>query len=167
MSLADELQKLEQLKISGALTEDEYQQAKSVALSSARSGDFWAKAVNFWKRPGSWAALIHLSVFAGYAVPIAGFVAPLLLWQVRKDDPFIDAHGRIVMNAIFSFLIWAVVSLVLVFFVVGVAMLWGLGILVVVLPLVGAVRAFQGKVWEYPATFTFFRVPPLPESGEP
>lgn len=37
MSLADELQKLEQLRLSGALTEEEYRQAKAVALSSANT----------------------------------------------------------------------------------------------------------------------------------
>ncbi|MEZ6095927.1 MAG: DUF4870 domain-containing protein [Pirellulaceae bacterium] len=52
-----------------------------------------------------WALILHLSVFAGYAVPMVGLIAPLIIWQMKKDEvPGLDAHGRIVMNSIISFL---------------------------------------------------------------
>jgi uncharacterized Tic20 family protein len=158
MSLADELQKLEQLRQSGALNEQEYQLAKSAALAAAQRGGLPIQTWEFWSRPTVWAALMHLSVLAGYIIPFAGFVAPVVLWQSRKEDPFIDANGRIVVNAILSVLLWAAVSLLLVIFFVGVPMLYLLGVLMVALPLVGAFKAFQGKIWEYPLTFSFLRI---------
>lgn len=167
MSLADELQKLEHLRNSGAISEEEYQRAKSVALSAPSAGQIVQQIVEFLKRPATWAALIHLSVFAGYLVPLAGFVAPLVFWQTRKEDPFVDAHGRIVFNGILSFLIWFAASLVLAFFLIGFAMFWVLGVLCIFFPLFGAVKAFQGKVWEYPLTISFFRVSPGAGAGRP
>lgn len=147
------------------MTEEEYRQAKAAALASAQGSSISLPGKDFWARPTVWATLLHLSVLAGYVIPLAGFIAPLVLWQARKEDPFIDAHGRIVANAIFSFLIWSAVSFVLMFFLVGFAMLWGLCILVIALPLVGAIKAYQGKVWAYPLTISFFRIEAVPGSN--
>ena len=49
--------------------------------------------------------LIHFSVFAGYAVPIAGLIVPIVLWQLKKNEmPSVDAHGKMVLNFILIFL---------------------------------------------------------------
>jgi uncharacterized protein len=46
-----------------------------------------------------WAMFLHFSVFVGYAIPIAGLVAPILIWQFEKSEYLeIDAHGEIVVN---------------------------------------------------------------------
>ena len=47
-----------------------------------------------------WCMFMHLSQFAGYLVPFAGIVVPIVMWQTKKDEaPEIDAHGRAVVNA--------------------------------------------------------------------
>ena len=163
MSIADELRQLEQLRQSGAVTEEEYQQAKKAALASAESANRSPVfRSDFWGRATVWTTLLHLSIFMGYLIPLAGFVAPIVLWQSRKEDPLIDLHGRIVMNALLSFLVWLFFSLLLVLFLVGVPMLYLLGILVVAFPIIGAIKAAQGRAWEYPLTFRFFQIPPVP-----
>ena len=92
MSIADEIERLQRLRDSGALSEDEFAQAKAALLSKDGSQS------NF-KLPGGaskwWTVGLHLSQFAGYAVPLAGFVVPIVIWQVVKEDhPEIDEHGR-------------------------------------------------------------------------
>jgi hypothetical protein len=61
------------------------------------------------------------------------------------------------MNWLFSHVIWLLVSALLCFVVVGIPMLWILGIIAVIFPIVGAVRAFDGKFWSYPLCIRFFK----------
>ncbi len=44
--------------------------------------------------------LCHVLSFSGYLIPCGNLVAPLVLWLVAKDPtrPFLDAHGREVVN---------------------------------------------------------------------
>jgi uncharacterized Tic20 family protein len=35
------------------------------------------------------------SLLAGFLIPLARLVVPILIWQLKKDDlPRLDAHGR-------------------------------------------------------------------------
>lgn len=52
------------------------------------------------------AALIHLSTFSKFLFPFGNFVAPLLLWTVNKDKPFVNEHGRQAVNFQLSILIY-------------------------------------------------------------
>ncbi len=92
MSIADEIERLQRLRDSGALTEDEFAQSKAALLSKDGS------QTNF-NLPGDaskwWTVGLHLSQFAGYAVPLAGFVVPIVIWQIVKEDhPEVDEHDR-------------------------------------------------------------------------
>jgi uncharacterized Tic20 family protein len=44
------------------------------------------------------ASLIHLSTFSKYFFPFGNFIAPLILWTVKKEDPFVNEHGRQALN---------------------------------------------------------------------
>jgi len=104
-----------------------------------------------------WAMALHLSVFASYLIPILGIVIPIVIWQVKKDVyPSIDAHGRVVVNGIISFFIFLVLCVPLIFlFLVGIPMMIVIGILAVVFPVVGGIKATNGEVWRYPLTINF------------
>ena len=51
-------------------------------------------------------AFIHLSTFLKYFFPFANFLAPLLLWTVNKDKPFVNEHGRQAINFQLSILLY-------------------------------------------------------------
>lgn len=103
-----------------------------------------------------WGLVIHLSVLAGYIVPLAGFVTPVVLWQLKKHDhPMIDAHGKNVANWLLSLLIYGTVAFLLVFVLIGIPLLWVLGILNIVFAIVGGIKANDGVVWAYPFTIRF------------
>src|SRR5688572_4097626 len=105
----------------------------------------------------TWATILHLSVFASYAVPMAGIVAPIVIWQVKKSEmPELDAHGRIVTNWMISFYIYLAVAIVLWFFLIGILLVPVLGALGVIFPIIGAVKASSGQAWKYPLSITFF-----------
>ncbi len=45
-----------------------------------------------------WNMLIHLSQLVGFFIPLGNVIAPLILWQMKKDeDPRIDQHGCCVL----------------------------------------------------------------------
>ena len=105
-----------------------------------------------------WAVLLHLSTLLGFIVPILGFVVPIIIWQWKKTElPAIDAHGKVVANAIISYVIWGAISIPLCILLIGFVLLWILGILAVIFPIIAALKARDGIVWDYPLTIKFFR----------
>ena len=105
-----------------------------------------------------WAMILHLSLLAGYVVPIAGLIAPIIIWQMKKADmPKMDVHGKIVMNWLISAIIYAVVCSVLVFVLIGIPLLIVLGILTVVFPIIGGIKANNGETWKYPLSIRFLK----------
>jgi uncharacterized protein len=57
------------------------------------------------------AALIHLSAFSKYCFPFGNFIIPLILWTAKKENPFVDEHGKQALNfqiSIFLYFIFLV-----------------------------------------------------------
>lgn len=116
------------------------------------------KPVSGNKEANQWAMFIHFSLFAGYVVPLAGLVLPIILWQIKKDQyPFVDIHGKIVVNWIISLIIYVAVCAVLVFFLIGFIGFAILGALSIIFPIIGGIKANQGEVWEYPLSLKLIR----------
>jgi uncharacterized protein len=44
------------------------------------------------------AAMIHLSTFSQLIFPFGNFLFPLLLWSLKKEDPFVNEHGKQALN---------------------------------------------------------------------
>ena len=104
----------------------------------------------------NWAMALHLSFLAIYVIPLAGIVAPIVIWQIKKDEiPSLDAHGRMVTNFIISWAIYCAASFLLVFVLIGIPLLWALGIVSVVYPIIGGVQAQSGRLWSYPLVMRF------------
>jgi uncharacterized protein len=105
-----------------------------------------------------WAMLLHLSVFAGYIAVGLGFIAPILIWQFKKVDyPELDQHGKNVANWLISAIIYAAVFTLLLAVFVGFILLVILGVLGVIFPIIGAIKASNGEVWKYPLSITFIK----------
>lgn len=101
---------------------------------------------------------LHLSQLASLVVPVAGIILPIVLWQTQKDKiPGIDAHGKMVVNWMISCLIYAVASVILMFVVIGFLTLFAVAIMGIVFPIIGAVKANNGELWEYPLTIKFLK----------
>ena len=105
-----------------------------------------------------WAFFLHLSQLLGLAAPVAGWVVPLVIWQMKKNElPGLDAHGKAVANWIISQLIYWAIALVLIFVVIGFVLVAVLAVVGVVFPIIGAIKANEGVAWKYPMTITFIR----------
>jgi uncharacterized protein len=155
MSIADEIGKLNELKQSGAINEEEYQKAKEAILGENQPG--FDAADDMETDANQWGMFIHLSQFCGYIVPLAGLIVPIMLWQMKKNESdIIDQHGRIVLNWIITEFILAIVFVLLIFVVIGIPLLIVLGAIGIIFPIVGAVKANNGEIWPYPCSIKFF-----------
>lgn len=102
--------------------------------------------------------LIHFSVFAGYALPIAGLIVPIVLWQLKKNEmPSVDEHGKMVLNFILSMMLYGVICIPLMLIFIGFPLLIVLSIAGIVLPIIGGVKANDGVLWQYPLIVNFVK----------
>lgn len=105
-----------------------------------------------------WAMVLHLSQLANYIVPLSGIVAPIVIWQLKKEEfPELDTHGKIVANWLISALIYSIVCLVLLFVLIGLPLLLILGALCIIFPIIGCVKASSGIPWKYPMSIKFLK----------
>jgi len=110
------------------------------------------------RKTRQWAMFLHLSLLLGYFIPIAGLIAPILIWQLKKSDlPDLDAHGKVVVNWIISGLIYGGIGFLLLFVLIGLFILIPLGILFIVFPIIGGIKANDGEVWKYPLSIRFLK----------
>ena len=165
MALADELQKLQELHQTGALSDDEFAKAKATLLDGGHvtpappvRQDFAEMSPAYREhQTRQWAMFLHLSVFAGFVVPVAGLVLPIVLWQVKKAElPGIDPHGKVVVNWVLSAIIYALICIPLFLVIVGIPLLIAVGVLWIVFPIIGAIKASNGELWKYPLSISFF-----------
>jgi uncharacterized protein len=106
----------------------------------------------------TWAMLLHFSVFAGYIVPIAGLIAPVVIWQIKKNEyPELDEHGKAVVNFIISLVIYSLISAVLVIVLIGVPLLLALAAIGIIFPIIGGIKANNGELWRYPLTLNIIK----------
>lgn len=105
-----------------------------------------------------WAMFCHLSAFAGYFFPLGGIIGPLVCWISRKDDsPWVDANGKSSLNFQLSLLLYTVLTIPLVFIIVGIPIILFLIVLEVVCIVIAAIRAAKGEVFKYPITIPFIQ----------
>ena len=109
----------------------------------------------------NWAVAAHVTAVAGAVMGgIAAFVGPLVVWLIRRDDPFAAEHARQALNFNLSVLFYLVVggiaSLVVAVLTLGLALIVLLPAMAVaflgyfVVSILGAVAASRGRSFRYP-----------------
>lgn len=104
-----------------------------------------------------WAMAVHLSTLIGLGVSVIliGILAPLVVWQVKKDEyPGLRAYAIETINFQLNLLLWQCVAVILIFTIVGICLGWFIGVLLpivnVVLSIVAAIRVSEGRFYRYP-----------------
>lgn len=89
---------------------------------------------------------------------MAGIIIPIVIWQVKKQDfPELEVHGKIVVNWMLTALILSIICFVLSFVIIGIFLFLALGVLGIVFPVIGGLKANAGEAWSYPMTFSFIK----------
>ena len=102
--------------------------------------------------------IMHLSQLVNILFFPIGIVAPIVLWQTQKDKmPALDAHGKMVTNWMISMTIYMVVSIILMFVLIGFLTILAAAIMGIVFPIIGGIKANNGELWSYPLTIKFLK----------
>ena len=105
------------------------------------------------KEARNWAMICHLAVLCGYIVPFGNVLGPL-----KKDlSPFIDDQGKEVLNFQLTMTIGFITCMILVLILIGYVLFIILALYVLIMTVVGAINASEGKYYRYPMTLHFFK----------
>lgn len=100
------------------------------------------------------AALTHLSGLAGYLIPLGGVIVPIVIWIVKQDSKVISSIAKqaLLLNVVVFLLIAATLILwITIILIPLVVIFWCvLGLVAIVLPIVGALKALEGRYYMYP-----------------
>jgi uncharacterized Tic20 family protein len=109
----------------------------------------------------TFALAAHLSALLSLFIGVP-FVGPLVIYLVKKDDPFVRQHAAEALNFNLSIMLYGValfvIGLILLIVVVG-FLVWLLVLPLIlawfILVIVAAVKAGQGEAYRYPLTIRF------------
>lgn len=158
----EKINSLKDLLEKGAITEEEFEREKAKVLSE----DEKTVAINQppSKKPllgmeqNTYLMLMHLSQFAGWIIVGLGFIIPVSMWLANKDqNETVDLHGKNILNFTISYFIYSVISILLVFVIIGIPLLIIIGLMLTISIIVATIKASNGKYWRYPLIIEFVK----------
>jgi uncharacterized protein len=79
---------------------------------------------------------------------VVGFLAPLIIWLVKKDDSsFVAAHAKESLNFQIT---CTIICIVLFLTIIGILLIWVVGIVALILVIMASIKANEGKLYRYP-----------------
>jgi uncharacterized Tic20 family protein len=100
------------------------------------------------------AAMTHLSGLSGYIIPLGGVLVPIIIWAVKRDSKVVSSVAKqaLLLNVVVWVLIAGTVLLWLTIVLIPLVIAFWilLGLAAIALPIVGAIRAFDGAYYRYP-----------------
>ena len=80
-------------------------------------------------------------------------LGPLIIWKAKGDTmPFAGAQAKEALNFQITVLLAGVASCLLIFILIGLVMLWILGLLNLIFVIIAAIQVNEGKPYRYPFT---------------
>lgn len=172
----EDLEKLDDLLKKGIITDSEFRNEKNKILNSSAetsTGSLFGLSEN------AYGFLIHISVLLGFLHVILGFLVPVILWALNRDkSQFVDQHGKSVLNWLFSFVLYLMLSF-LFMMLLGRTMHMSMNfsfnilspvsmfsrfslipilmVLNIIFVVIGAIKASSGKLWRYPLSIRFIQ----------
>ena len=99
----------------------------------------------------------HLSQLLDFVTGIGGFIVPLLLWLVKKDEVFdMDRHGKAILIFRISMFLYLLICIPFVLlFGLGLLGFIAIGLFYIIFPIINAVRASNNQQPNYPLSIKF------------
>ena len=105
-----------------------------------------------------WAMLCHLSAMLLYVTAIGGFIAPLIIWLMKRDEmPFVADQGRETLNFQITIMLALVAAGILMWLLIGFVLLPAVLVFHFILTIVAAVKTSEGVVYRYPLCWRVIR----------
>jgi len=99
----------------------------------------------------------HLSQLLDFVTGIGGFIVPLIIWLVKKDEIFdMDRHGKAILNFRISMFLYLLICIPFVLlFGLGLLGFIVIGLFYIIFPIINAVRASNNQQPNYPLSIKF------------
>lgn len=98
-----------------------------------------------------WGMLCHLSALTGYFSGIGFILGPLIVWLLKKDQySFVDEQGKEALNFQITMFLAAAACMLLILLLIGILLLWILGVVNLVMIVIAVFNANNGVHFEYP-----------------
>ena len=101
--------------------------------------------------------ICHLSALVGLlGNGIGFFIGPLVVWLMkREDDPLIEEQGKEAVNFQLTMFLALFVSALLALVLIGIPLLIITGLMMVIFPIIAAVKTSNGERYRYPISIRF------------
>ncbi len=101
---------------------------------------------------------VHLASFSGYLIPFGSILGPLIVWLMKREEiAFVDSCGRNCLNFKISVMVYAIISMILMFVGIGFILLGVLAVFDIVVTIIAAMKASEGISYQYPLTIKFLK----------
>jgi uncharacterized Tic20 family protein len=177
MTITDELQKLGQMRESGALSEEEFQRAKEKLIGEEPDVQLLNPEVLHAQQEFAvvgedpkLAMWLHLCGI----LPVAGLIVPIVIWQSKADHlPGIVPHCRMALNWAISIHIYSAAAYIAFslsqsaalgcclfapLFLVALLLFVPICLIAIAWPIIGAIVARGGRLWKYKWAIPFFSI---------
>lgn len=149
------LEELNNLRQSGALTEEEFQREKEKLFDKESSST--DSGIPFNLSESAYLGLMNFVFF----VPTVGWILSIIAWVIGKDKSAkIDEQGKNLVNFMISYALYGFIFFCSILMIIGLVFFpfaIFVGILVLVLPIIGGIKGLNGETFRYPLTIEFVR----------
>jgi uncharacterized Tic20 family protein len=105
-----------------------------------------------------WAMFAHFGTFSSIIVPLGNFIAPIIVWQLKKhDSDFVVEQAKEALNFQITLVIYTLLCLPLCFLVIGFFFIFALVIFGLIMVIVAGVKANEGMDFRYPMCLRLFK----------
>ena len=105
-----------------------------------------------------WAMLAHMSAMLMYVTVIGGFIAPLVIWLLKRDEmPFVADQGRETLNFQITILLALIGACILMLVLVGFVLVPALLLFHFIVTIIAAVKVSEGVAYRYPFCWRVIR----------
>lgn len=118
------------------------------------SGD---RAINRDRESQQWGMIAHLSALTGFLIPFGNLIGPLVVWQLKKENPFVEDQAKEALNFQITVFIAVLVCLLLSIIAIGMLLLPIVGIGALVLAVLAGIKANGGEAYRYPFTLRLIK----------
>jgi len=87
---------------------------------------------------------------------VTTFLGPIILWLIKKDSKFVTHNFKLYIDLLISSAIYGFVFGLLALVLIGIPLLFALGIYVLVMTIIAAVKAGQGTYYKIPLIIPIF-----------
>jgi uncharacterized Tic20 family protein len=99
----------------------------------------------------------HLSQLLNLITGFGGFIVPLVIWLTQKDKvEHMDQQGKDILNFQLTMIIFSLISIPLMFIIIGFITLAIVALLTIIIPIINAIKVNNGEPTHYPFSIKFF-----------